>query len=228
MKNAHLRFGKMTFLKPVGQAISNFSLTMDRFVGERNETTQAHFLSVIGGDAQIAAANAIISENQSFTVEGPGLPSLSVNMGKDATCYRASIQLSTSKRPLRHLVAVSQEFGAQVSSQSSGRTILVDSTPEYLWASVAQIFGLPALPQWADWFYRKLDDNIAINRLHGLGCNPVLVTGTKNEFMRWISEGIQKSEIQLPEQNGPVVWPSTTLRKVLLPLDEASPAIPAP
>ena len=219
MKNAHLRFGKITFSKTVGQAISNFSLSMDRFIGERlsNESPRAHFVSVFGGDAQVAGANAIISEAQPFSVEGPGLAPLTVNMGKDAKCYRASIQLSTSKRPLRHLIAVSEEFGAQVSSESSGRTLLADASPDYLWASIAQIFGLPALPQWADWFCRKLDDNLAINRVYGLGCCPVLVTGTKDEFMRWLSEGIRSSEIQLPERNGAVVWPSISLSKILLP-----------
>lgn len=219
MKNAHLRFGKMTFSKMVGKASSNFSLPMDRFIGERlsNESPRAHFVSVFGSDAQVAGLNAIISEAQAFSVEGPNLAPLTVNMGKDAKCYRASIQLSTSKRPLRHLIALSEEFGAQISSETSGRTLLADASPDYVWASLAQIFGLPALPQWADWFYRKLDDNLAINRIYGLGCCPVLITGTKDEFMRWLSEVIGKSEIQLPERNGPVVWPSTPLTKILLP-----------
>lgn len=231
MKNAHLRFGKMTFSKEVGRSFSNFSVTMDRFIGERlsNEPPRAHFVSVFGGDAQIAGASAIISEAQSFTVEGPNLASMNVNMGKDAKCYRASIQISTSKRPLRHLIAVSQEFGAQVSSATCGRTLLADTRPEYLWASIAQIFGLPALPQWANWFYRRLDDNLAINRIFGLGCSPVLVTGTKDEFMRWLSEGMSRGELQFPERNGPAIWPSTELKKMLLPsvedMSEANPTV---
>ena len=230
MKNAHLRLGKMSFSKQVGKSLTSFSMYMDRFIGERvsNESPQAHLISVFGGDAQIAAANAIISEQERFTVEGPGLAPLNVTMGKDARCYRASIQLSASKRPLRHLIAVSQEFGAEVNSETSGRTLLADSSPDYLWASTAQMFGLPAVPEWANWFYKRLDDNLAISRIHGLGCCPVLVTGTKEEFLRWLSEGIRKGEIQLPERNGPAVWPSTPLERVLLPEanvpDEESPS----
>jgi hypothetical protein len=83
-------------------------------------------------------------------LEGPGLAALSVNMGKDAPCYLASIPLSTSKRPLRHLIAVSQEFAAQV--EARGRTLLADSEPGNLWASMVQIFGLPAVPEWAPLF----------------------------------------------------------------------------
>src|SRR5215831_7612394 len=217
MKNAHLRVGKMTFSKTVGKSRTNFSLHVDRFIGERvsNDSPPAHFLSVFGGDAQIAAAHAIISEQESFSIEGPGLESFNANMGQDAQCYRASITLSTSKRPLRQLIAVSKEFGDQVNSDSKGRTLLADSSPEYLWASIAQIFGLPALPEWSDWFYQKLHNNLAITQLYGLGCQPVLVTGTKEEFLRWLSAGIQKGDIRLPEQNGPAIWPGIPLQRIL-------------
>ena len=232
MKNAHLRVGKMTFSKTVGKSRTSFSLHMDRFIGERvaNGSPQAHFLSVFGGDAQIAAAHAIISEQESFSVEGPGVEALNANMGKDAQCYRASIALSTSRRSLRHLIAVSKEFGDQVNSDSKGRTLLADSNLQYLWSSIAQIFGLPALPEWADWFYQKLYSNLAITQLYGLGCQPVLITGAKEEFLRWLSAGIQKGEIQLPEGNGPVTWPSIPLQRILLvPADalaEDNPTIP--
>lgn len=224
MKNAHLRIGKMTFSKTVGKSRTSFSLLVDRFIGERvsNDSPRAHFLSVFGGDAQIAAAHAIISEQESFSIEGPDVELFNVNMGKDAQCYRASIALSTSKRSLRHLVAVSKEFGDQLNSGSNGRTLLADSGPEYVWSSIAQIFGLPALPDWADWFYQKLWRNLAITKLHGLGCHPVLITGTKEEFLRWLSVGIQKGEIQLPAQNGPAIWPMIPLQRILLAPADAS------
>lgn len=217
MKNAHQRIGKMTFSKTVGKSRTSFSLHVDRFIGERifNDSPRAHFLSVFGGDAQIAAAHAIVSEQESFSIEGPGLEPINANMGKDAQSYRASIALSISKRSLRHLIAVSKEFGDQLNSDSKGRTLLADSSTEYVWGSIAQIFGLPALPEWADWFYQKLHNNLAITQLYGLGCQPVLVTGTKEEFLRWLSVGIQKGEIQLPERNGPAIWPSIPLQHIL-------------
>jgi hypothetical protein len=220
MKNAHLRLGKMTFSKKVGSSFTNFSVHMDRFIGERSsdELPRAHLISVVGGDAQIAAVSAIISEQESFTVQGPGLASLHANMGKDAQCFRASIPLSTSKRPLRHLIAVSRELETQ--GAVNGRTLLVDSTPNYLWASMVHIFGLPAVPEWASWFYQKLDDNLAVSPLHGLGCRPALVTGTKEEFLRWLSEGVKKGEIELPPQNGPTVWRCWSLKEILLPVTD--------
>jgi hypothetical protein len=222
MKNAHLRIGKMAFHKTVGKSVSNFALQMDRFIGERTAqgASQAHLLSVFGGDAQVAAASAVIYEQEFFSVEGPELAPLHVSMGKDAECYRASIQLSTNKRPLRHLIAVSKEFVQHADFANSGRTLLADADPVYIWTSIAHIFGLPALPQWADWFNDKLQDNMAVNRLFGLGCSPVVVTGTKEEFLRWLSSAVRKGEIQFPEQNGPAVWPSTELAEILLPASD--------
>src|SRR5882724_1559572 len=131
------------------------------------------------------------------------------------------------RQPRTRLSLSKNEFGAKANSETSGRTLLAGSSPDYLWASMAQIFGLPAVPECATWFYQKLDGNLAISRIYGLGCCPVLVTGTKEEFLRWLSEGIRKGEIQLPERNGPAVWPSTPLERILLPeanvLDEESP-----
>jgi hypothetical protein len=222
MKNAHLRFGTMRFHKAAGNSMSRFSIHMDRFIGERTDgaVAKAHFISLVGGDAQIAAASAIVSDQQNFDVEGPGVPVMHVTLGKDAQCYRASIQLSAGKRPLRHLVAVSEEFDAISRSDTNGRTLLAESGPEFVWASMAQIFGLPAVPEWAGWFYKKLNDNLAIRPIHGLGFRPVEITGTKQEFLRWLSEGIRKGEIQLPESDGPAVWPAISMERMLSLADE--------
>lgn len=225
MKNAHLRFGTIRFTKQVGKTPTSFSLTMDRFIGERDgKAFKGHLMSVFGGDAQIAAASAIVSEGEYFTVDGPGLPSTYTSMGQDAESYRASIQISTSKRALRHLVAVSKQFVD--ATKIDGRTVLAQNDPDYVWASIAQNFGLPGIPQWSQWFYRKLHDYLAITPLMGLGCRPVLVTGTKEEFLGWLSDGIRKGEIQFPDLNGPARWPNMKLEQLLLATaaSELSPA----
>jgi hypothetical protein len=217
MKNAHLRFGTMGFHRTVGNTTSRFSLQMDRLIAERNRDGigRAHFVSVVGGDAEIAAASAIVSDQHNFTVEGPDVPFMHANLGRDAQCYRASIQLSASRRQLRHLVAISAEFAATANSEASGRTLLANSDPEFVWTSMAQILGLPAVPEWANWFYGRLDDNIAISRVHGLGCHPVLISGTKADFLRWLSDGIRNGQIHFPETNGPAIWPKISLERIL-------------
>lgn len=207
----------MGFHRMVGNSTSRFSVRMDRFIGERSNTDigKAHFISVFGGDAQIAAANAIVADQLSFTVEGPGLPTMNTTLGKNAQCFRASIPLSSCARALRHLIAVSEEFGTAAHSETSSRTLLADSTPDFVWASIAQIFGLPGLAEWADWFYSRLDDNLSISPIFGLGLQPVAIAGTKAEFLGWLSKGIRAGEIRLPESNGPAVWPSFALERIL-------------
>jgi hypothetical protein len=218
MNNAHLRLGRMSFHRTIGNTVSRFSLRMDRFIGERGDggTGKAHFISVFGGDAQIAAVNAIVADQLNFTVDGPELAAMNVTLGKNAQCYRASIPFSVNARPVRHLIAVSEEFGAVAHSETGSRTLLAESSPDFVWASIAQIFGLPAVPEWAEWFHSKLDDHLAITPIFGLGLRPVAITGTKAEFLGWLSEGIRKEEIKLPEFNGQQVWPKITMERILL------------
>src|SRR6185437_6975540 len=66
------------------------------------------------------------------------------------------------------------------------RTILCDDDPVFVLYRVAYRYGLPAVPEWAPWFMRKLIQRKAITRLLGLGCSPILVKGNKQTFLKWI------------------------------------------
>src|SRR5438270_503343 len=54
MKNAHLRFGWLTYFKRTEKTTTTFKLRLDRFVGEvlpdAPRRAKAHFISVIGCD----------------------------------------------------------------------------------------------------------------------------------------------------------------------------------
>jgi hypothetical protein len=62
----------------------------------------------------------------------------------------------------------------------------------------AERFGLPVVPEWADWFMGELKRRRAICPLAGLGCSPVLVTRTKARFLSWISRGLRRGAIKFP------------------------------
>ncbi len=72
---------------------------------------------------------------------------------------------------------------------------------------LAQRFGLPVVPEWADWFMQELKRRNAISPLLGFGCAPVVVVGTKRIFLNWIGRGIRRGDIRFPERNGPISWP---------------------
>jgi hypothetical protein len=46
----------------------------------------------------------------------------------------------------------------------------------------------------------------AIKPLVGLGCSPVLVSGTKKLFLKWIGRALRKNRTQVPDSNGAVCW----------------------
>jgi len=89
----------------------------------------------------------------------------------------------------------------------SNRTILSDDSPVFVLYRLSERFGLPVVPEWADWFISELKRRRVIRPLVGLGCSPVLITGTKARFMSWISRGLRRGAIKFPENNGPIGWP---------------------
>ena len=213
MKNAHLRFGWLTYFKRTEKTTTTFRLRMDRFIGEVEpdppRQARAHFISVVGGDTQIAAVNAAISLGERFEIEGPSAEGISVCLGRNAQTNKGALQLADRKKPLRHLVGISEEFSTP--SAATGRTLLADSHPVFVWSSLAHIHGLPGIPQWAEWFYRQLESHKALMPLLGVGCRPVLIKGNKQQFLSWLGKGVRSRQLEFPSKTGPIQWGGSTL-----------------
>src|SRR5579864_3170613 len=156
MKNAHLRFGWLTYVKSTEKTTTSIKLRLDRFIGELlpdpPRQAKAHLISVIGGDTQISAISAAISMTDRFMIEGPDILPTRVCLERNAQCFKGSIQLPERKKPLRHLIGMSEELILGNRSANAGRLLLAGSDKEFIWASVAEIFGIPGIPEWADWF----------------------------------------------------------------------------
>jgi hypothetical protein len=216
MKNAHLRFGWLTYFKRTEKTTTTFRLRIDRFIGEVEpdppRQARAHFISVLGGDTQIAAVNAAILLGERFEIEGPGVERISVCLGRNPQTNKGAIQLVDRKKPLRHLVGASEEFSSP--SAATGRTLLADLRPLFVWSSLAHIHGLPGVPQWADWFYRQLESHKALMPLLGIGCQPVLVKGNKQQFLSWLGKGVRSGQLEFPSQTGPIQWGGSTLADI--------------
>jgi hypothetical protein len=221
MNNAHLRLGWLTYVKSTEKTTTSIKLRLDRFIGEvlRDPPRQAkaHLISVIGGDTQIAAVSAAISLGDRFMVEGRGVQPIRVCLERNAQCFKGSVQLSGRKKPLRHLIALSEEFASTNVLAGSGRTLLASSENQFIWASLAHIHGIPGMPEWADWFAGELDTHKAIIRGLGIGCAPVLIEGKKEQFLDWLSWGVESGAVKLPAETGSVRWPSLTLQDIFLP-----------
>jgi len=214
MKNAHERFGWLEFTRTLKDTMVRVRLrVVDRCIAEVSDNGgdgQFHLLSVIGGDSDIGAAWAAVQQNQVFKVEGADFGEAGLTLGEKAQSYRGSLSVPGRRRPVRHLVAVSTamaqtRLGAAV---ESNRTILSDDDPVFVLYRLSERFGLPVVPEWADWFTRELKRRRAMTPLAGIGCSPVLVSGTKAKFMNWISRGLRRGLIEFPENNGPIRWPA--------------------
>jgi hypothetical protein len=212
VKNAPERFGWIEFTRAMKDTTARVRLRLDRCIAELRENGhegRLHLLSVVGGESDVSAAWAAVHQNQIFKVEGRNFAALDLSLGEKAECYRGGFSLSGRRHPVRHLVAVSAELTATRlgAATESSRTILSDNDPVFVLYRLSERFGLPVVPEWADLFMSEMKRRRAIRLLVGLGCSPVLITGTKARFLRWISHGLRRREINFPVVNASIRWP---------------------
>jgi hypothetical protein len=209
MKNAHQRFGVLEYTKRMKDTTTRVRLRLDRFVGEieKGQTGRAHVISVLGGDSDVGAVWAAINEQSCLAVEGPGITPFTATLGEGAQCYRGTITIA-GRKPVRHLVAISADVvRTRPGADPQGRrTVLCDDDATFMLYRLAQRFGMPVVPEWANWFKEELNHRGAILPLVGVGCSPVLVTGTKKMFLKWIGRALRGKRIRFPDANGPVSW----------------------
>jgi len=218
MKNAHLRFGWLTYVRCTEKTTTSIRLRLDRFMGEvlpdPPRQAKAHLISVIGGDTQVAAVRAAISMGESFMVEAPEVQPIRVCLGRKAECFKGSLQLAGRKKPLRHLIGLSEELMSPNLSPNSGRTLLAASDRQFVWASIAHIFGIPGVPEWASWFASELTNHRALIPILGIGCSPIIIKGDKRQFLDWLSWGVESGAVRLPADTGSVCWPYPALHQL--------------
>lgn len=212
MQNAHERFGSLEFIKRTKDTTTRVRIHIDRAVLEtpKDERGQAsaHLISMIGGDSEIGALWAAVTEGALFHIQLPNQPSIATSLGPEAQCFRGSVMVQGRKRPARHLVAVSAELAKTKSGadREGARTILCDDDPVFVLYRVALRYGLPVVPEWAPWFLRELNQRKLIAPLLGLGCSPVLVKGNKQTFLKWIGRALRERLIRIPAENGSISW----------------------
>jgi hypothetical protein len=178
---------------------------MSKLVAEHNAESGSeavgHFVSVFGGDQDIAAVAAALVENLPFQASGPELPTLRIRFGESAVVFRGAISVPGRRRSVKHLIAVSAELAATRAGcdVSASRTVLYSSEPALVLSRLADRFGLPALAEWSDWFADELRRREAIQPVVGFGCEPVLVTANKKRLLSWIGTGLKRRRITIPE-----------------------------
>jgi len=198
--------GKLKFVRQTRDTITEVSLHMDRLVAEKptdpRSAVQLHLISVFGGDQEAGAVAAAIADEQRFQISLPDGAEFFGYLGEKPVVYRASLQIPGRKRPVRHLAAVSQTlFGTTLGADGQARrTVLFDGASEFVLHRLAVRFGLPVLPEWAEWFRADLERRGLVEGLLGLNCSPVAVKGTKLRMLRILSSAIRRGLIGLPSE----------------------------
>jgi hypothetical protein len=111
--------------------------------------------------------------------------------------------LPGAKRSLRHLVAVSAPLHANGTAGQIFLMHLDAETKDLAWATVVSLLGLPADPRWGDVVLGGMRRDKLIRRLDGIGCNPAVVQGTREDLMQCISEA-RKAALPRVEWTDPV------------------------
>ena len=211
MKNAHLRMGSLQFTKMLRDTTIDITLRMDRMIAEHdadNRSARCHLLSVIGNDQEVAAIAAAIADEARFYASGPDVNRLMITLGKEAEVFRSSMSIPGRRRPLRHLVAISEELSKTRAggNPTARRTILCDDDRAFLLYRIGVRFGLPVLPEWNEWFGQMLEHKNTIEPLIGIGCTPVVVKGTKKRFLGWIGHALKRGALRIPEHGQSCLW----------------------
>jgi hypothetical protein len=202
MQNAHLRLGQLDYLRSTANIQTRIRLQVDRYMGQESE---AHLLSVYGGDGEIGAISAAIHEKHPFTLNFPDGGSKTVSLGADASCYRGSITVSGRKQPLRHLVAVSQALHANGGAE---KTYVLNYERTLAWSTLVSFLGLPADPRWGAAIMDNLEREEKVQEIEGIGCQPVVIHATRESLLEAVSSGLGRQDLCFPETNGPVFWPA--------------------
>jgi len=214
LENAHLRLGQLEFRQSTGKISTTLRVYCDCYMGEEE---QGLLLSILGGDAEIAAISAAVAASSAFSLKYPGEngeTSLCVRMGENAANMRGTILIPGMSHPVRHLVVVSQ---ALRQNGIDGSTYLLNYSPHVAWALMASVMGLPARPEWGSWVINQLDLQQRISPLTGFGCNPYMIRATREELLNVLSQGVQSMSLCFPVANGPVHWPEFTVADYLQP-----------
>jgi hypothetical protein len=149
MKNAHERFGVLEYTKRMKDTNPRIRLRLDRFIGdvESEGNCRAHLISVLGGDSNVGAIWAAVVEQNSFTIEAPGIDPLNASLGEDAQWFRGTINIA-GRGPICHLVPISAEL-AKIRpgiDPEGKRTILCDNDPAIVLYRIVQRNGSPVVP----------------------------------------------------------------------------------
>jgi hypothetical protein len=210
MKNAHLRFLPVTLQISKENTTTRISAYCDRLVADEEKT---HLLSLVGSDSVMAAFQGALIEALSLDIQLPDeREKRKINLGKNVFMAKASIVMPNRKQPLRHIVALSEEFHA--SNADRGIFVLTDDD-EVAWSLLVCKLGLPGRPDWGHYMMDRLRNENRVQVMTGWNLSPISISATREEMLEWIGQGVREGYLKFPAENGPIQWPQYTIAELV-------------
>jgi hypothetical protein len=196
--------GQLTMMRQSGEGITQVTVGLNSLVAEpldSNTDGILHLASVFGGDQDVGAIVAAAHEGLRFRI-GIGATEFEGMLGEKPVIYKASLQIPERKRRVRHAVLLSKTlFETTLGANGEARrTVLYDDRSDFVLDRLAVRFGLPVLPEWAEWFNAELRRRGMVEDLIGLNCSPIAVKGTKLRLLRVLSQGLRRKAIHIPPE----------------------------
>jgi len=209
MENAHLRMGMLEYERSTEKIATRIRVRASHYIGEGED---AHLVSVFGNDSDVGAITAAVYEQARFRLTFPNGETEEVTLGEGAMCCRGSVSVPGRKQAVRHMVALSEGLRGL---KSLSRTFVLRPEPSEIWSALVHRFGLPGLPEWAEWVAGLLKEKGRIAPVDSIGCSAAVISATSEELLEWLGQGVAWGELPFPETNGPVRWACTVLPELL-------------
>jgi len=209
MENAHLRMGILEYERSTEKIATRIRVRVSHYIGEGED---AHLISVFGNDSDVGAITAAVYEQARFRLAFPNGETKEVTLGEGAMCCRGSVSVPDRKQAVRHMVALSEGLRGL---KSLSRTFVLRPEPTEIWSALVHRFGLPGLPEWAEWVAALLKEKDRIAPVDSIGCSAAVISATSEELLEWMGLGVVRGRLPFPETSGSVRWPCTVLPETL-------------
>lgn len=204
MQNAYTRFGYLR----INTKDNALRFNVERAILSEGTEPTIHFLSCFTGDSATAALRASITDQVSGQLELPTGELCKCRFVGNTLCLQSDFRIPERVHPLRHVIALSPTF---MMRDNPDEVVLPSLDHHMLWKTLVYRCGIPGVPEWASYVVQRLLQDEALTHLTGINCEPICVKVDRAKILDWLSHGLRKQHIRLPEANGAIHWPTFTL-----------------
>jgi len=100
---------------------------------------------------------------------------------------------------LLHQIVVAESFFTQEGMSKIIYVTKGQNTPEVVYQKIQQSYTMPAIPEWAEWLYKKIIENRSLEELEG-NVKVLKLDVHEKALDELISEGVRNKEITFTER----------------------------